>query len=388
MNGGLGESIARFEVHFGARPELLVESPGRVNLIGGSTDYNEGFVLPAAIDRTVRLLARRRGHGRLVARSTAMGATASMPLAGDPGASGWARHLAGILLDPDVEAAPAGGIDLLIDGSLPPGAGLGSSAALGVGFLTAVDRLAGRRRSAAEMIAICHRVENRFVGTRCGMMDQFTALRGARGKALLLDCRSATAEEIPCPGSRLAFLLFDSGVRRELARSGYNDRRRECSAAVEAARQALGRPIAALRDLTTADLPRLEGELEPALFRRCRHVVTENDRVLRAADALRAGDLEALGREVDASHRSLRDDFEVSRPELDRLHEACLAADGVYGSRLTGAGFGGSLLALCRPDAIDHVVETVSGAFRDRFTRRPGAILCRSADGVKVQWLD
>ncbi len=377
--------ISGFEEHFGQGPDLLVEAPGRVNLIGGSTDYNQGFVLPVAIDRRTSFLARGRSDDLVEVYSAGLSRGGSLKTRGDAGALGWLRYLSGILAEISMTGGVKG-LDLMIDGDLPIGSGLGSSAALEVGFLTVLKHLNRIEISDEKVVEICHRVENEFVGMKCGIMDQFVSVMGKEDRAILLDCRDMKFEYVVLDRS-ISIVLFDSGVTRELVTSDYNTRRKECLDALERIRAR--RPdVRALRDLEPADLPWLESILEPVLFRRCRHVITEIGRVVMAAEALRERNGKGLGELVNSSHLSLRDDFEVSCRELDHLFAAARQQDGVYGARLTGAGFGGNLLVLCHPSAVKETVRNVSRSFTDRFGYTPGTILCRSSDGVKAKWID
>jgi len=386
MSNTEDHAIAEFREAFGSDPEITVDAPGRVNLIGGSTDYNEGLVLPVAIDRSVRLLAKRSDDAYLTAYSSRFPRRERIPISGDRTATGWLRFLSGILLDLSSQGHKLGGLNLLIDGNLPMASGLGSSAALEVGFLHMLRLIHHLDLPDEALIGIAHRVENDFIGMKCGFMDQVAVTLGRKGKAILLDCRDLSRRYISFNEGLAAILLFDSGVKRELARSDYNRRRSECEEAVRIIRGR--RPeVRALRDLTPVDLPELEHWLSPTLFRRCRHVVTEINRVKHGAAALEAGEFDRIGEILEASHASLRDDFEVSCPELDYLFEAARGHDEVFGARLTGAGFGGMLLALCRPGAAEEVAEAIRSRFRGRFGRDPAPLVCRSADGVRERWL-
>jgi galactokinase len=382
----IDQSIGTFRRLFDREPELLVDAPGRVNLIGGSTDYNQGYVLPAAIDRTIQFFARRRDDRDLRVHSNALAKSGQMGIMGDDSAEGWLRYLAGILIELSNREFRIEGLDLLIDGDLPPESGLGSSAALEIGFLSALKQLNDCEISEEEMITICHQVENRFVGMNCGIMDQFISYMGLSGHALLLDCRDMSYQYVDLCEEDLSLLLVDSGVKRDLVRSDYNTRRDECFAAVRAVREQ-GKEIRALRDLGPDDLPWLESFLEPVLFRRCRHVITENLRVSSAVNALAKKDLTKLGRCVNDSHKSLRDDFEVSCERLDYLFDVTTEMLGVYGARLIGAGFGGNLLALVEPGRVAQVTDSVTRAFRKRFGEVPRVLSCGSYDGVSFRWL-
>jgi galactokinase len=326
-------------------------SPGRVNLIGDHTDYNDGFVLPIAIDLECRIGSRpggdavrvrsREGEGEIV-----LGADGS----GDPG-PGWGRYVAGVLRALAERGRPQVAFDGSVCSSIPIGAGLSSSAAFEVAIALAASSAAGFELPPVELALACQEAEHLATGVPCGIMDQLAAIAGRRDAALLIDCRSLSVEPVPLPPS-LAVLVFHSGLSRSLADSAYAERRAACE--VAAAR--LG--LRALRDATAdqvADDPR------------ARHVVSENERVLAAAAALRDGDVYALGRLLSESHVSLRDDFEVSTPQLDALVEA-LTASGALGARLTGAGFGGCVVAL----ALGKDAARVSADACERYRRLTG----------------
>jgi galactokinase len=379
------DMISRFKVRFDHTPELLVEAPGRVNLIGGSTDYNQGFVLPTAIDRKTLFLARNRSDDLLEVYSSTISSRGTLKIDGQEKAQSWLRYLSGILSEMHSRGCKVRGLDLLIEGDLPIGSGLGSSAALEVGFLTVLKHLNNLDVPDQEVVEICHRVENDFVGMKCGVMDQFASTMGKEDSAILLDCRDMTFEYIEL-GRAISILLFDSGVRRDLVNSDYNTRQAECFDAL--AEIKTHKPhVQALRDLKPEDIPWLETILEQVSFRRCRHVITEIDRVRTAAEVLKKNNVNKLGKLVDKSHLSLRDDFEVSCAELDHLFITAGKQRGVYGARLTGAGFGGSLLVLCSPSAVEETVRNISHSFRNSFGTLPETIHCRSSDGVKARWI-
>jgi galactokinase len=383
----LKQNVVRFERTFDRSPELLVEAPGRINLIGGSTDYNEGFVLPVAIDRRTMFLSHRREDERLKAYSTGLSCSATMVTTGDETAQGWLRYLSGILTELSRRGYRVSGLDLLISGDLPIGSGLGSSAAFEVGFLSTLRHLNGLDISDEEMIKTCHSVENEFVGMKCGIMDQFISIKGKKKNAILLDCRDMSFEYIDLDEEFLTLILFDSGVKRELIQSDYNTRRSECFSSIDEIRTERSE-IRALRDLALEDLPWLETFLEPIKFRRCRHIITEIDRVQLAGEALRSKDMARFGELMKSSHISLRDDFEVSCEELNHLFSVSLDQDGVFGARLIGAGFGGNLLTLCQPDQATNVIAEVSVSYRERFGSTPGIITCCTANGVSAGWIE
>jgi galactokinase len=342
------------------RFDVIARAPGRVNLIGEHTDYQAGFVLPMAIGLATTVRARLEPGESVRLESASAAGVATFGPDDDPARlePAWARCPAAA-----VRLLRAAGVDVpgfraRIEGDLPLGAGLSSSAALDVAVALAaleIARSAGRRvprelDDRRRLAEICRDAEHRGSGVRCGIMDPYASLHGRAGSALLLDCRSVEARPVPIPSDRAAFVVADSGVRHSLAAGGYGDRRAECE---EAARR-LG--VSTLRDATAASVAASADVLGPVLTRRARHVVTENARVLEAVAALETGAVEDFGRHVDASHDSLRDDFEVSCPELDELVDLARALPGVLGSRMIGGGFGGSALTVVRPEAADAVL--------------------------------
>jgi galactokinase len=281
------------------------------------------------------------------------------------------------------QGLPVAGLDAIVGSTVPRGSGLSSSAALEVAFVTALDAAGGLGLDPLARARIAHRAESGFVGVACGLMDQLASALGRPDTALRIDCRSLEVRAVPLPAS-LRLLIFDSGVRRALADGAYNRRRAECEAALAGAiRAGVAPPGArALRDLAPAQLDALRSALDPALFRRARHVVTENARVDAACDAFARGDLALAGEILRAGMESLRADFEVSRPELDALCELADATPGVFGSRLTGAGFGGCTIHLVAAGAIEVAADAVARKFAERFGRRPAAILAHAAEGA------
>jgi galactokinase len=378
---GLEEEFAR---HFGRVAELGARAPGRVNLIGEHTDYNEGWVLPCAIDRDTVVLAGRRDDGRVRIHSLDRQETREFELGSLARRGEWIDYAQGVVFALRERDLALGGLDLTLASQLPIGSGLSSSAALCVALVTAWDRAWRLGLDAEDRARLAHRAESGFVGVACGIMDQWASALGRRDHALRLDCRSGEATRVALPAS-LAWLVAHSGVHRRLAQGGYGDRVGECRRAFQAAVAAgLAPPGArALRDLEPGDLPALERRLDPVLFRRARHVIGENARVLAFCQELAAGDMEAAGARLHASMRSLREDFEVSTPELDALCEIADALPGVHGSRLTGAGFGGCSLHAVASGAADEVAERLADRFEQRFGRRPPVWRVRAADGAE-----
>jgi len=368
---------------FGAEATFHVQAPGRVNLIGEHTDYNEGFVLPAAINRYVRLAAHPTTAPAL--RFYAVYFDEEIALSADhpdrDRIPGWGRYVQGTAAVLHQAGVRLRGMNGVVGGDLPIGAGVSSSAAVEVATALALLRAGGTTRSPREIALLAQRAEVEFVGVRCGVMDQLTVALARAGHVLFLDCRTLATDYVPLPPS-VVLVVCDTGVRRSLALSAYNERREECARAVEGL-QRLRPTIAALRDIMPEDLPLLERLPEP-LRRRARHVVTENGRVLDATAALRRGDLGAVGTLLRASHASLRDDFEVSVPALEAMVSAAERAPGCVGARMTGAGFGGAAVALVERTAIDAFVASAGAAY-ERASGRAGTLLvCEPAGSAEV----
>lgn len=374
--------IARFRRLFGAEPRLF-RAPGRVNLIGEHTDYNDGFVMPAALDlATCTAIAPRRDR-RLRVHSLAFAATVEFDL-DDPRPKprgDWSDYVRGVAIMLERAGHRLTGGDLMIDGDLPMGSGLSASAALEVSAGYALLANASNIDiDSIELAKCCQRAENEFVGMRCGIMDQFISCRGIEGHALLLDCRSLAARPVRIdPRARL--VICNTMVHHELASSEYNLRREDCERAVALLSGPLG-GIKALRDVTAAQLAEYAALLPKAAFRRARHVIGENKRVLKAAAALEAGDLTLCGKMMNESHLSLRDDYEVSCPELDAMVDLASGVEGVFGSRMTGGGFGGCTVNLVEAGAVDRFAAVIGKAYRDATGLTPSIFRCSPGPGA------
>lgn len=363
-----------FRAHMGAPKgrTVIAQAPGRVNLIGDHTDYNDGFVLPAPLDRVAYMMARRRTDRAVRLHSLHFDEDVAYALDDPPwdALPAWALYAAGVVHEIDARYGLPSGLDGVIDGTVPIGAGLSSSAALEVAVAMAVDALFGLDLSAIDTARLCQQVEHAYVGVQCGIMDQMAARLGTAGHALFLDCRSLEYEPVPLPTEQARLVIADSRVRRELATSKYNERRAECDEAVRFFQQVDDR-IAALRDVTPALLNAHGSALPDPLFQRARHVVHENERVQQARNCLAEGDLAAFGALMDASHASLRDDYAVSAPELDALVEAAREVPGVFGARMTGAGFGGCVVCLVDADAVSDLKEHLQAQYTRDFDQTP-----------------
>jgi galactokinase len=373
---------AAFIERTGRRPDGVWRAPGRVNLIGEHTDYNDGFVLPVAIDRSIVVAAGYRDDRIL--RSWSIGDRAGpavRPLSelGPGMSSGWAAYVEGVAWVLLEEGSPVSGADLLVLADLPAGAGLSSSAALEAAVGLALTDLAGGTVDRVALALAGQRAETEVVGMPCGLMDQMAVLCGRAGHALFFDTRTMKTEAVPFDpaAAGLTLLVIDTRVKHTLANSPYAQRRRAC----EQAAAALG--VAALRDATLDDLEAAAagGRLDEVTFRRARHVVTENARVLEVVDLLRQGDVTSIGPALAGSHRSLRDDYEVSCAELDLATETAVAA-GAVAARMTGAGFGGSALALVPVDRAETVGLAVAEAFTAAGFGPPAVFPVAVSDGA------
>ena len=381
--GARNPLIERFRQNFGGEARLY-RAPGRVNLIGEHTDYNDGFVLPAALEQCTWIAAAARPEPRLRVGSLRTGETREFALDDpDPRPRGdWSDYVRGVAVMLERDGCRLTGADMLIDSYVPVGAGLSSSAALEVASGFALLDGAGQAIDLTRLALACQRAENEFVGMRCGVMDQFASCRGARDRVLLLDCRSLEFRLSPVdPPVRL--VICNSMVHHELAGSEYNRRREQCEDGVARLKAVLP-GIRALRDVTSADLARHGALLSDVVFRRCRHVVTEDDRVQRAAAALEAGRVGEVGRMMQESHVSMRDDYEISCREIDILVELAGRVEGVLGARMTGGGFGGCTINLVRVDAVDRFADELGRGYKEATGITPQFLVCRPGDGAGI----
>ena len=379
--------VEEFQARFPrSGPIQIVEAPGRVNLLGEHTDYNAGFVFPMAIDAGIQLAGALNGTAQVNLYSLDYAAQESFLLKEivPSKENSWANYVKGVFREFQKLGREPQGVDLVITGSVPQGAGLSSSAALEVGTALLLTALHNWQLETRDLVKLAQRAENDFVGVACGIMDQFASLMGRESHALFLDCRSLEYAAVPLPLAErgYAVAVLNSGVRRGLASSQYNIRRRQCEEAVQLLQEKLP-GITSLRDVGPEHLA-VVNQLPEPLKRRARHVVTENARVLQGVVALQAGDLEEFGRLVSASHASLRDDFEVSCRELDILVELALEVPGVLGSRMTGAGFGGCTIALVPRSSLPTFEEQIRIEYQRR-TGLPAEIFTfRPAPGARL----
>ena len=363
---------------FGEPPALLARAPGRVNLIGEHTDYNDGFVLPMAIDRAIWIALTPRADRRVVVHSLDFDSRADIDLDRlNHADDGWPEYLRGVAWALQEAGQPLRGWQGVMAGDVPIGSGLSSSAALELVLARAFQAVSAFAWEPASIALHAQRAENEWVGMNCGIMDQMISAAGEAGRALLIDCRSLATTPVPLPPAS-AIVVMDSMTRRGLVDSAYNERRSQC----ETAAQHFG--VGALRDVDESDFRQRAGQLDALARRRARHVISENARTLAAADAMRQGDAGRLGALMNASHDSLRDDFEVSTAALDALVELARGQAGCFGARLTGAGFGGCALALVRDDAVEAFLPAVAERYEAATGETPTLYACQPAAGASV----
>ncbi len=383
----LGEQVAaKFEKVYGRPPRWVAAAPGRVNVIGEHTDYNDGFVLPMAIDRYTIIAAAPSpaGESRIQLRSTAEDAAAVIDLAlpPKPGNKGvWFNYPLGVIAGFLARGISPGGFDALIHSTVPVGSGLSSSAALEVSTATLLEIISGKKLGLEEKALLAQRAEHEYAGVPCGIMDQFISVMGKKDHLLLLDCRSKKAELVPMSDLSVSLLITNTNVEHELTGGEYAQRRAEC----ERAAAALG--VASLRDSDSALLESSKSKLDGVVFRRAKHVIGEIERTLRAAQAVRASDWNAAGDLMYASHDSLRDDYEVSCLELDTVVEIARSigrAGGVFGCRMTGGGFGGCTVALVQTDKVDGISNRIASEYEQRTKIKPTLFVSRPAEGATV----
>lgn len=376
----------RYAQIFGNPPQWIVAAPGRVNLIGEHTDYNAGFVFPLAIERYTVIAAGRplriAASDTIRVHSTLFHETAEFSLSNlEPQRRDWTSYLRGAFAGCLERGLQPGTLDLVIDSKVPQGGGLSSSAALEVATATLVEAVTGRTLDLVDKARLAQQAEHVYAGMPCGIMDQFSSTLGAAGKLLLIDCRTETAELIPLDDPEVAVLVINTNVKHELTGSEYPERRAQC----EQAAKLLG--VASLRDVSSTQLAAHRELLDALLYRRAHHVVGEIERTTHAAEALQAGDWPRVGELMYASHASLRDDFEVSCPELDSLVEAAeeVGADGgVIGARMTGGGFGGCIVALVRAGREREIADRIGKAYHQRTGLHATAFVTKPARGAHI----
>jgi len=373
-----------FAEHFEGQPALASVAPGRVNLIGEHTDYNDGFVLPMAIDRETAIVARVNHSERCrVVAADLEGEMATFMVEGlSPGRTAWANYVKGVVAQFQKNGQPVPAFDAVVASDVPIGGGLSSSAALEVATATIIEQMMHIEIEPKRKALWCQAAEHEFANMPCGIMDQFIAVMGKADHALLIDCRSHETKLVPIDDPAVSIVVTNSHVKHELTGSEYPTRRKQCEEAVEAlSRRFEG--VAALRDADMQQLDRVRSEMDPVVYRRARHVIGENERTVAAAAAFEERDYAEAGRLMRESHRMLRDDYEVSCPELDALVELAMQVDGVFGARMTGGGFGGCTVTLVRSASATRLAEHLEAEYPKVAGRRPTSFVCRPAEGAR-----
>jgi galactokinase len=377
---------SEFRSLYNSDPQVF-SAPGRVNLIGEHTDYNEGFVLPMAIERRTYVAGAPSGNSKIRVRSLTLGESFQFDLEhpGPKKRGSWLDYVEGTARALMDRGIPVAGADLLIDSNVPTGAGVSASAALELAVGIALAKLGGTAEPDRIKLALAGQAaEHQYVGTMCGIMDQYIAALGKQDGALLIDCRTLETKTVPIQLEGVSILICDTRVKHELSSSEYNLRRAECLRGSNILAKSLP-GVRTLRDVSVADFERLATQLPGVVRSRCRHVVTENARTLAAVEALTAGDLEKMGKLMTQSHVSLRDDYQVSCEELDVAADLASAEEGVYGSRMTGGGFGGCTVTLLKNEAIERVSSAVKGAFAARGWKEPELFASTACEGARVE---
>ncbi len=371
----LAEHFAR---RFGEQPRWIVRSPGRVNLIGEHTDYNDGFVLPLAIDRAIWIALRPRDDRRVVVHSIDFEQSGEFSLENlSAGKAGWIEYVKGTAWSLEEAGFQTVGWEGVLVGDVPVGAGLSSSAALEMATARAFAAAGKLQWDPTGMAKLGQRAENEWIGVNCGIMDQLVSAAGRADHALLIDCRTLHTEPVRLPDG-VAVVVLDTSTRRGLVDSAYNERRAQCESAAEFFQ------VPALRDVELEMFEQLSSGLDETTHRRALHVITENDRTLQAAEAMRRGEVCALGVLMNKSHASLCDDYEVSSDALNAMVESALAHDACYGARMTGAGFGGCAVALIDAEAAESFVRSTAAAYQEKTGHSPALYVCQATNGAEI----
>jgi len=370
--------INAFTQRFGEYPHTIVRAPGRVNLIGEHTDYNDGFVLPMAIDRASWIALRPREDKRIVLYSIDLDQQAEFSLDEfSKQGETWVEYLKGTHWALQEAGYELAGWEGVLAGDVPIGAGLSSSASLELAVARASLSITTQAWQAKEMALTAQKAENEWVGVNCGIMDQMISATGEVGHALLIDCRSLDLQLVPLPNNTV-IVVMDTNTRRGLVDSAYNERRIQC----EAGAQFFG--VTALRDVDLATLEQKGGDLDPIIYKRAKHIVTENERTLQTQKAMIENSPVAVGKLFNESHKSLRDDFEVSSNELNIMVEEAQKIDGCYGARMTGAGFGGCAVAIVNGQQVDDFTQAIIQNYQARTNIEPNVYKCKATNGAEI----
>jgi galactokinase len=387
QNDEIHQLKQRFTQLFGEGGKIrVVRAPGRVNLIGEHTDYNDGFVFPMAIEPDIKVVFRGRSDETIKIASTVysnefveFSLQKKIERANPP----WGNYARGVAAELIGAGIPLAGMDALISNSLPVGGGLSSSAAIEVGVARALLLLAGLEMDNNRLALICQKAEHEYPQVPCGIMDQMIVASARAGHAMMLDCRDITKQFVPIDAKDLRVLIANSMVKHVLGDGEYARRRKQCEEGVAILKR--NQPnIKALRDVTPAQVEAAKGSMSEVVYRRCRHVVTENLRTIEMAQKLLLQHYDNAGELMVKSHRSLRDDYEVSCPELDFLVDEAMTVKGVYGARMTGGGFGGCIVALCQPRSVEAVTEHLHKTYTAKFDRQPNVFVTTATAGASV----
>ncbi len=365
-----------FSTYFNAKTEFIVRAPGRVNLIGEHTDYNDGFVLPMAIDRAFWIALSPRADSQVRVRSLDLEVDSAFDLHSLAKGEGWLEYIKGVANELQKAGYKLRGFDAVTTGDVPRAAGLSSSAAVELATARAFAAVSGFAWDAAQMAKISQKAENQWVGVNCGIMDQMASAASKEGFALFLDCRTLEFQHAPLP-ENTSVVILDTSTRRGLVDSAYNERRSQCE---EAARW-FG--VKALRDVSVDEFEKSSG-LSEIVMKRARHIITENARVLEAVKVMKAGNVKRLGELFNASHISLRDDFEVTNKALDQIVECAQEQPDCYGARMTGAGFGGCAVALVQEEKAREFTNAVSAAYKQRSGLDASVYVCKASEGASL----
>ena len=376
------EITTAFDHLYGTRPRIY-RAPGRVNLIGEHTDYNEGFVMPMAINFATHVAIAKRDDRVLRIRSDIFKEDASMDLTAAParGRKHWSDYAFGVAVKLQEAGHAISGANLLVHGEVPLGSGLSSSAALEVSTGLGLLDISEEKIDRLQLAKTCQKAENEFVGARTGLMDQFIACFGKAGHAVMIDCRSLESQALPIP-DEVSLVVCNTMVKHELASSEYNARREQCEEGVRILSRQLPN-VNSLRDVSVAEVDKFRHELGEVIYKRCLHITSENDRVRAAANALQERDLKTFGKLMNESHESLRDDYEVSCRELDVMVDLARAIDGVFGARMTGGGFGGCTVNMVDVSAAGEFARAIKADYAKATGHAPEVYVCAAADGAE-----
>jgi galactokinase len=375
-----------YKQQFCRNPELIVSAPGRVNLIGEHTDYNDGFVLPMAIDKRIAIGGSARDDDLVRLYSLNFEEAEEFSLASLKNENRWTDYVKGVIDELLKAGHPIRGFNAVLEGNIPLGAGLSSSAAIEVATAFFLVHLHTIEMPPEKMAQLCQQAENQFVGMNCGIMDQFISRLGRQGHALYLDCRDLQYQQIPLQIDGFTIVICNSNVKRKLVDSAYNERRAQCEEGVRLLKTKF-EEMTALRDVSSVQLEAHASLLPPVVYQRCRHVITENERVRAAVTALRNNNIGRFGDLLNQSHESLRDDYAVSCQELDNLVDIARSVAGTLGSRMTGAGFGGCTISLVKESALETVQATLLEEYIKRLGIQADIYTSKAEDGARIEIL-